>query len=295
MVSTPQSQFSGFRADALDALLVPGVAERWAAVQAHLHPQLVALAEQLRDAGMRRFPREWPLYEFSFRSLRYINHPGGREPIDNYHMGLDRPPRGCGVYIVVSGAERAIIVALQLSTRQRKVDLRQVWEGAARSGCRWSSVSMMSALLSNADNRRKTKDERRKTKEAQILPLRPPSFVLRRMLVITRSPAHPLTPSQRPGWTATWPRAARPTCWPVSPTPGTMPASRSQAFAEQIVEDMLALFPLNEAIMEQAEALEPQGAALLRERRADYQQPAIRRSRRSSSASTRAASPSPMR
>ncbi len=27
--------------------------------------------------------------------------------------------------------------------------------------------------------------------------------------------------------------------------------------------------------MEQAEALEPQGAALLRERRADYQQPAI--------------------
>jgi MoxR-like ATPase len=47
------------------------------------------------------------------------------------------------------------------------------------------------------------------------------------------------------------------------------------AFAEQIVEDVLALFPLNEAIMEQAEAQEPQGAALLRERRAAYPQSTI--------------------
>jgi len=34
-----------------------------------------------------------------------------------------------------------------------------------------------------------------------------------------------------------------------------------------VIDDVLALFPLNEAIMEQAEALEPMSAALLRERR----------------------------
>jgi len=39
-------------------------------------------------------------------------------------------------------------------------------------------------------------------------------------------------------------------------------------FAAQLIEGALALFPLNEAIMEQAEALEPHAAALLRERRA---------------------------
>jgi len=40
------------------------------------------------------------------------------------------------------------------------------------------------------------------------------------------------------------------------------------AFANQVIDDMLALFPLNEAIMEQAEALEPHTAAMLRERSA---------------------------
>jgi hypothetical protein len=43
-------------------------------------------------------------------------------------------------------------------------------------------------------------------------------------------------------------------------------------FAERLVEDVLALLPLNEAIMEQAEALDPSGAALLREQRARYAQ-----------------------
>jgi MoxR-like ATPase len=43
-------------------------------------------------------------------------------------------------------------------------------------------------------------------------------------------------------------------------------------FVEQLVEDVMALFPLNEAIMEQAETLEPAGAALLREQRASYPQ-----------------------
>ena len=47
-----------------------------------------------------------------------------------------------------------------------------------------------------------------------------------------------------------------------------MSGSARPDFAAQVIEDVLALFPLNEAIMEQAEALEPHAAALLRERRA---------------------------
>jgi hypothetical protein len=39
-------------------------------------------------------------------------------------------------------------------------------------------------------------------------------------------------------------------------------------FADQAIADALALFPLNEAIMEQAEELDPYGAVLLREKRA---------------------------
>ncbi|HET9222979.1 MAG TPA: AAA family ATPase, partial [Roseiflexaceae bacterium] len=45
--------------------------------------------------------------------------------------------------------------------------------------------------------------------------------------------------------------------------------------AARLIDDALALFPLNEAIMEHAEALEPLGAALLRERRASYPQFAL--------------------
>ncbi|NJO83540.1 MAG: hypothetical protein HC828_12460, partial [Blastochloris sp.] len=39
-------------------------------------------------------------------------------------------------------------------------------------------------------------------------------------------------------------------------------------FAAQVLDDVLTLFPFNEAIMEQAESFEPYGAALARERRA---------------------------
>jgi MoxR-like ATPase len=51
------------------------------------------------------------------------------------------------------------------------------------------------------------------------------------------------------------------------------PRVAQPGFAAQLVEDALALFPLNEAIMEQAEALEPHAAALLRERRASSYPP----------------------
>lgn len=238
MDSTVSSQFSGFSPEILNSLLVPGVSERWAAVQAQLHPQLVALSEQLREAGLRRFPREWPLYDFVFRSLRYVNHPDGRAPIDNYYMGLDRPPRGCGVYIVVSGAERSIIVALQLATRQRKDDLRQVWE---RSRALWLPLIERTNDVRFAE-RERPKRRRAKSPEATIQP----------ETWMDRYLATPGTTYLLAGMAYRWddPQVARP------------------EFANQIIEDVLSLFPLNEAIMEQAEeALEPHHALRLREQR----------------------------
>lgn len=120
--------FQGFSADALEALLVPGVAERWSAVQERLHPVLVALAELLDQAGRRRLPREWPLYEISWKAARYRNRGRGvREPIDEYHFALDRPPRGAGIYVGVSGDERAFLVGFT-STGARKAELQRLWE-----------------------------------------------------------------------------------------------------------------------------------------------------------------------
>lgn len=254
MPTEQQPHFPGFTPELLASLRVAGVNERWAAVQQLLHPALLALAEALQAEGLRRFPRAWPLYEFSFRSLRYVNKPGARAPIDDYHMALDRPPRGSGIYIVVSGAERLIVVALQIGVRQRKDDLRRIWE---------ESQAIWQPLIERVDevrfaDRRPRHDERRKTKdESSTLPddsssvLRPSSFVktetwMDRYLA-SRGAAYLLA-----GFAYSWDdeRIARPD------------------FATQVIDDVLALLPLNEAIMEQAEALEPQAAALLREHRA---------------------------
>jgi MoxR-like ATPase len=260
--SAPIATFPGFTPDVLAALLVPGSAERWSAVQARLHPPMAALAEALGVAGARRFPREWGLYEISFRSLRYINRrPGERAPIDEYHFALDRPPRGAGIYLAVSGAERLIIVALQLS-RRRKGELRQVWEaGRVVWGpliARLDEVRFADRRPPDddrppgADERRTTKDEAGTATIDSSLVVRPSSEAtwLDRYLA-NRSAAYLLA-----GFAYSWDdeRVGRP------------------EFAEQVIADVLALFPLNEAIMEQAEALEPYGAALLRERGATYPQ-----------------------
>lgn len=113
---------------ALDALLTPGINERWAAVQAQLHPPLASLAEQVHQAAQARMPRRWPLYETSYKSRRYINRGRGvRLPIDDYFVAFDRPPRGAGVLITVSGAERAVLAGIQL-WGARKPQLQQLWE-----------------------------------------------------------------------------------------------------------------------------------------------------------------------
>jgi MoxR-like ATPase len=114
---------------ALEALLVPGIAERWAAVQAHLHPLLAELAEKLQPAAQARLPRRWPLYETSYKSHRSINRGRGqRLPIADYYVAFDRPPRGAGVLITVSGTEQAVLVGIQL-WGARKPQLHQLWEG----------------------------------------------------------------------------------------------------------------------------------------------------------------------
>jgi MoxR-like ATPase len=242
MPAEAQPQFQGFTPDLLESLLVQGVNERWAAVQARLHPALLALAEALQAEGLRRFPRDWPLYEFSFRSLRYVNKPGARAPIDDYHMALDRPPRGSGIYIVVSGAERLIIIALQIGARQRKDDLRRIWE---------EGRAIWQPLVERVDEVRFAGPRVQSgapTSDPQSSGLTPQSWMDR--YLASRGAAYLLA-----GFAYSWddPRVAQPD------------------FAVQAIDDALALFPLNEAIMEQAEALEPHANALLRERRAgDY-------------------------
>ena len=255
--SAPIETFPGFTPDALAALLVPGSAERWSAVQARLHPPLAALAEALRVAGARRFPREWGLYEISFRSLRYVNRkPGERAPIDEYHFALDRPPRGAGIYLAVSGAERLIIVALQLS-RRRKGDLRQVWESGRVV---WEPLIARLDEVRFAEPKTTGRQEDKETKgqdgHDELVSLSPGLPVSRSETWLDRYLANRSAAYLLAGFAYSWDdeRVGRP------------------EFAEQVIEDVLALFPLNEALMEQAEVLEPYGAALLRERGATYPQ-----------------------
>lgn len=117
-----------FTAENLATLHTPGIAERWTAVQEQLHPLLVALAEQIAGAASRRLPNTWPIYEMSYKTARYVNRGAGRrDPIDEYHLVLDRPPRGAGLYVGVSGSEQRVLVGLQL-WRARKRELAAVWD-----------------------------------------------------------------------------------------------------------------------------------------------------------------------
>jgi hypothetical protein len=119
-----------FPAESLAAFAVPGIGERWAAVQERLHPRLAALAEQVGAAAARRFPRLWPLYQISFKHQRSVNRGRGpRDPIEDYWVAFDRPPRGAGILVAVSAAERAVLVGLQL-WGPRKADLAHLWATA---------------------------------------------------------------------------------------------------------------------------------------------------------------------
>jgi MoxR-like ATPase len=117
-----------FTRDALESLHVEGHIERWAAVQERLHPLLAALGAQIAGAASRRLPNSWPLYELSYKSIRYVNRGSRRrDPIDEYHLVFDRPPRGASLYLGVSGAEERVLVGMQL-WRSRKRELAEVWD-----------------------------------------------------------------------------------------------------------------------------------------------------------------------
>lgn len=249
MTDSSNHPFEGFTNEILETLVTPGITERWTAVQTHLHPVLIALVEQIRVEGMRRFPREWPLYEVSFKHQRFVMRDGKRAPIDEYHFVLDRPPRGTGIYVAVSSAEQLILITLQLS-RKRKSDLRTVWQAGRVI---WQSLIERTTEVRFANE---------------------PSVSVE-LLPATTDETADETPQQAPQttWLDQYLNSRRASTllagfayrWDDEQI--TQPA-----FAQQIIEDVLALFPLNEAVMEQAEALDPRSAALLRERRLNYNQ-----------------------
>lgn len=219
-----------FTPEALAAFTVPGATERWNAVQERVQPVLAAFAARLSAEATRRFPRIWSLYEISYRTQRYVNRGRGvRDPIDDYYLAIDRPPRGAGVYLAVSGAERLILVALQVA-RRRKEDLARVWE---ESRALWLPLAERMNEVRFAT--------REQTSE-------PAAFWLDRYL------ANRLASSLLAGFAYRWddPQVFQP------------------AFIERLIEDALALLPLNEALMERAEARDPTGVAWLREQRVAY-------------------------
>lgn len=222
------AEFQGFSPEALAALLVPGVTERWNAVQEQLHPVLAALATRLEITGRARFGREWPLYETTWKAARYRNRGRGqREPIEEYHFALDRVPRGTGIYVGVSGDERAILVGFT-STGARKAELQRVREAG-----RGLWQPLLEALPDVRFNR--TDGVSDEPWIEQYVRMRQAKYLWA-------------------GYSYAW----------DDPRVGTA------EFAEVLIEDVLRLFPLNEAIMEEAEALDYEAEATARERRAHY-------------------------
>ncbi|MEI7644724.1 MAG: GTPase [Chloroflexales bacterium] len=222
-----------FTPDCLSSLLTPGVSERWAAVQERLHPALVDLAEQVRAAATASLPRIWPIYEVSFKSQRYLNRGQGlRDPINDYWVAFDRAPRGAGVLVAVSGTDRAILVGLQL-WRTRKDELASLW-GGARSV--W--LPLAERIESEGTARFAAQPTTRNPQHARLW--------IDRYLI-----------SRGAGYL--WAGFV----YPWSSLPADLDA--------HLVADILALLPLNEALMEQAEEGDPSSPAMLREGRAGYQ------------------------
>lgn len=119
-----------FSLPALQALLEPGVGPRWQAVQRLLHPEMLALANRVAERAAQLLARQWPLYELSFKTRRAIDRGRGRrDPIEDYWFAFDRPPRGAGVMLTVSGAERMVAAGLQL-WGTRRPQLAQLWRDA---------------------------------------------------------------------------------------------------------------------------------------------------------------------
>ncbi|HEU5089078.1 MAG TPA: GTPase [Roseiflexaceae bacterium] len=232
----PAQPFSGFDSIALAALQTPGISERWAAVQERLHPLLAAIAEHIREAAQRAYPREWALFEISYKNQRYVNRgTSERAPIEEYHLAIDRPPRGAGIYVVVSGVDQHIYVALQL-WGPRKLDLQRVWE---------EQQAVFRPLVARMTEARFAEPRRSGAERdgGEIAPL-----WIERYLKSNRA-SYLLA-----GFGYRW----------------DDPQIAQAEFAITLAADVLALLPLLEAIMEQAERRQPHAARMLREERASY-------------------------
>lgn len=215
---------------------VEGIAQRWNAIQEHLHPLLEDLSEQVRVALARRFPRQSTLYEISFKSQRYINRGQGlRAPVDEYHVAFDRPPRGSGILVSVSGAEQAVLVGLQL-WGVRKPALRQLWNTAR---------SLWLPLVEQIEQ------------EGQARFVRPHSFRGGRRATISSAQkqaemSHSWLDVYLHSRSASYLWAGVVYPWQSLP----------DDLDERLIAHILDLFPLNEALMEQAEMGESGAAGI---------------------------------
>jgi hypothetical protein len=218
-----------FSANDLSAFYTTGVAERWAAVQERLHPVLAGFAERVQAEAARRYPRSWPLYETNYKSQGYVNRGRGqRDPVEDYWVAFDRPPRGAGILVTVSAAEQAVLVGLQL-WRARKPALREIW---TRGAAIWQPLVERIA----------------ETGQARF--------------------AEPQGGSPLPWIDRYLDARGAGYLWAGFVYPwNNLPAD----LEARLLDDILALFPLNEALMEQVEGYDPASGALLREGRAIYQ------------------------
>ncbi len=204
-----------FSRDVLDTLLVPGISERWAAVQEQLQPILAEVVEGLDEAGRSAQPRIWPMYESSWKTARSFNRGrGGREPINEYHFAVDRPPRGAGVYVGASGDERAVLVGLTVSGK-RKAELQRVWEAGR---------AVWQPLIEGLTEVRFAGVERDGQTDGQL-------WIER---YVASKSAQYLWAGYRYSWDD--------------------PQVYALAFRDTLIADVLRLLPLVEAVMEEAEA-----------------------------------------
>jgi MoxR-like ATPase len=243
-VTTPDPPIL-FGPESLEALHVPGVGERWAAVQERLHPQLAALAERLAAAASRRAPQLWLLYELSYKTQRYVNKGrSSRAPIDEYHFAVDRPPRGSGVYLSVSGAERALLVGLQL-WGPRKGALRDAWrEGRA----------VFAPLVARIGREGQARFRGQEPGDAEQEPGNGEQASWLDAYLEARGASYLWA-----GFVYSWDDARL----------------GEAAFAERLIDDILELLALNEAVMERAELLAPAPATLHDDRAAYLAQGAL--------------------
>ena len=136
-------------------------------------------------------------------------------------------PRGTGIYVGVSGEERAILVGFTTTTGARKPELQRVWEAGR---------SLWQPLLDGLPDVR---------------------FI------------RPDGPTDGP-WIEQYLRSRQAKyLWAGYRYPWDDPRIATPAFADLLIEDVLRLFPLNEALMEEAEALE-YASESVREQRTRY-------------------------